>query len=33
MKDTLIYKKGDTLYSIHTINNHYGQTPRSGHYC
>ena len=33
VKKTLIYKKGETLYSIYAINNHYGQTPSLGHYC
>ncbi len=33
VRDSIIYKKGETLYSIYAINNHYGQTPRSGHYC
>ena len=32
VKDTLIFKKGETLYSIFAINNHYGYSPRSGHY-
>ena len=32
MKDTLIYKKGETLYSIYAINNHYNLSSRSGHY-
>ena len=32
VKDTLIYKKGETLYSIYAINNHINLSPRSGHY-
>ena len=31
MRDTLI-KKGEALYSIYAINNHYGNSPNSGHY-
>ena len=30
-KDILIYKKGETLYSIYAINKFYGQIPWSGH--
>ena len=33
VKDTLIFKKGETLYSIFAIiNNHYDYSSRSGHY-
>ena len=32
VRETLIYKKGETLYSIYAINNHYGNSPNSGHY-
>ena len=31
VRNTLI-KKGETLYSIYAINNHYGNSPTSGHY-
>ncbi len=32
MKDTIIYKKGETLYSIYAINNYYNLSARSGYY-
>ena len=32
VKETLIYKKGETQYSIYAVNNHYGSNPFSGHY-
>ena len=33
VKKTLIYKKGETQYSLYAINDHYGLTPFFGHYC
>ena len=33
VKETLIYKKGETQYSLYAVNDHYGLTPYFGHYC